>query len=221
MSSVRQRIEEMKERNKAIAKERTELMHKTIAHTDNQIKERRGIKELVDRAKFVVVASCKNPGPISQYAPGLTCGMDPHEVYVTSSGKVKAKAFKMLHREAAQEAVASGTMAPIPAEPRQRVTERPLVSNFSPNQGVTMSYTRGLDSSTLLGLRSTLHWTATRRPLTDGPGTLNRTLNPPEGEWRAQRKTAAWLAREGNPDLSRNRMHISRLCGRASSSPSL
>merc|ERR1712096_168290 len=111
-------------------------------------------------------------------------------------------AFKMLHKEAAQEAVASGTMAPVPPEARQLPMEKPLPANFSPHQGETLNSVRRHSDHVLLGLRSTVHWTATRRPVNEGP--MLPTLNPPEGEWRAHRKTAAWLSREGNPDMSRS-----------------
>jgi hypothetical protein len=225
MASVRDRIAAYKERNKALTKGNKELVNKINGHTDTQFYTRLGLKDLKDRAKFVVVASNKNPGPIAQYAPTLTTGMEPHEMYTTSSTKVKHKAFKMLHMEAAQEAIDSGTMGPIKKDRGPIPTQKPCPANFSPHEGHSLSSVRRIDDhstlgkAVILGLRSPTHWGATRRPAHDGP--LLPNLNPPEGTWRRERKTAAWLSREGNPDMSRSRLHISRLAGQAASAPLL
>jgi len=219
MDNVRERLAEMRQRNKDLSLGRMQMEHKIIDHNDNHFNLKNQIQDLKDRAKFVGVASNKNPGPIAQYAPNLTCGMDPHEMYVASTDKVKAKAFGMLHREAAQEAASSGTAAPLKKEPIQPLLHKPLPANFSPHQGETLTSVGRQADWVKLGLRSTIHWTATRRPVNEGP--ILPSLNPPEGEWRAQRHTACYLSRLGKPDMSRSRMHVARMQGRSSSSPSL
>jgi len=217
--ATRTRIEELRERNKELQQGRKQLQNKIHGHFDNQFFLKSGLKDLKDRGKFVLVASNKNPGPIAQYAPSLTTGMEPHEVYTTSSTKVKNRAFTMLHNEAMQEAANSGTAPSVKKEPQQLPMEKPLPANFSPHQGETHNSVRRQNDNILLGLRSTIHWSATRRPVNGGA--LLPSLWPPEGCWRSQRKTAAWLSREGNPDLSRSRMHIARLAGQAASAPLL
>merc|ERR1719401_1228984 len=84
--------------------------------------------------------------------------MDPHELYLTSSTKVKNRAFTMLHNEAMQEAVNSGTAPAVKKVPEQLPMEKPLPANFSPHQGETHNSVRRQNDNILLGLRSTIHW---------------------------------------------------------------
>mmetsp|Transcript_55644 Transcript_55644/g.88255 ORF Transcript_55644/g.88255 Transcript_55644/m.88255 type:complete len:237 (+) Transcript_55644:81-791(+) len=211
---ARERIEELKERNKALMKGRQKLQSSIISHSDNQFYAKQGLKDLKDRAKFVIVASNKNPGPIAQYAPGMTCP-PPHDYYANSTSKVRNIAMKMLHEEAMKEAG-----RPVSTDTGQRKTSMPLPANFSPHQGDNANSLRRQPDNLLLGLRSSIHWTATRRPAAQTRRKPNIFPKTTPGS-REMEPTAAWLSREGLPDMSRSRLHISRLAGQTASAPLL
>eukprot|EP00931_Biecheleriopsis_adriatica_P061503 TRINITY_DN3697_c1_g1_i1.p1 TRINITY_DN3697_c1_g1~~TRINITY_DN3697_c1_g1_i1.p1 ORF type:complete len:230 (+),score=45.22 TRINITY_DN3697_c1_g1_i1:38-727(+) len=204
---VRRQIAELRAKNEKLKTEMKSTLRDNDVQTERAFWARRQTADLVDRAKYIQIASISNPAAIAQYCPNLK-GPPPHQFYQEQVAKIRHKTRAQLMAEAARMSGSGGGVAAKTLPPPK---SREVPCNFSPGSGTENSIRKQADPI-LLGLRNLTHWNTNRKP-----GKLPGLL-PRDSEVHAFKEhTSSWMARSGEADPGRNRAHVSMMTNSRSS----
>jgi hypothetical protein len=210
---VQDTLAALREKNAMHAQMQRELTSKTDGHSRTTNSHKKGMTDLQDRAKFVQAI-------METIKPESKTFSDAHEFYQQMGTKVREKGVRMLSEEMADTAKKEGKLTLPSQMPKQQKKPKPIVRqcpmNFGPFQGLHENAVVALQGNTsvLLGLRSSTHWSGNRRP-----GRLPSLLPRESPVHLFAEHTASWQSRSGKDTMGRSRAYISELSRSTSSLP--